>query len=134
MARGQWVYAGGKAGAKPSAAEKSAIIAACERLVAEVLKPRYLPEIRPTEFNYPVDIYGKWHGDKYRFITRYRSDREDAIKPEFEAPFARLEYVSRDCFDLSYFRHTGEWLCLFQAISLDEALKQIGNGDFFHPC
>jgi hypothetical protein len=133
MSRGQWVYVGGRAGHKPQAAEKAAIAAACERFIAEVLKPRFLPEIRPTEFNYPVDIYGKWHGNKYRFIERFRSDRPDAVEPEFDAPFARLEYVGRDCFDLSYHRHTGEWLCLFQRISLAEALRLIEEHVHFHP-
>ena len=64
------------------------------------------PQIRPTEFNYPIALYGKWHGNKYRFITRFRSDDARSYEPEFEAPFARLEYVSRDCFDLSYHRYT----------------------------
>ena len=134
MARGQWVYAGGRAGKRPSFEEKLAITAACDRLIADVLLPRYLPEIKPTEFNYPVAIYGKWHGNKYRFITRYRSDRDDAIEPEFEAPFARIDFVARDRFDLSYHRHTGEWLCLYQAITLDEALRVIGEGMHFQPC
>ncbi len=46
-----------------------------------MLKPRYLPRIEPTSFNYPVDIYGKWHGNKYRFIQPFRSDHPDAITP-----------------------------------------------------
>jgi hypothetical protein len=62
--------------------------------------PRFLPEIRPTEFNYPIAIYGKWHGNKYRFITRFRSNHPNSIRPEFEAPFARLDYVGRDRFGL----------------------------------
>ena len=56
-----------------SAAEKSAVTAACQHLIDDFLKPRFLPTIRPTQFNYPVDIQGKWHGTKYRFIQRYRS-------------------------------------------------------------
>ena len=56
-----------------SAAEKARFTAACERLIDQVLKPRYLPSIRPTKFNYPVDILGKWRGAQYRFIQRYRS-------------------------------------------------------------
>jgi hypothetical protein len=60
MARGQWVYVGGRAGKKPSFHEKLAITAACDRLITEVLLLRYPPEIMPTEFNYPVGIYGKW--------------------------------------------------------------------------
>jgi hypothetical protein len=75
MTRGQWVYAGARGGGgKLSVAEKLAITAECEKLIASVLIPRFLPKIRPTEFNYPIAIYGKWHGNKYRFITRFRSD------------------------------------------------------------
>jgi hypothetical protein len=56
-----------------SAADKSAVTAACQQLIDDFLKPRFLSTIRPTQFNYPVDILGKWHGTKYRFIQRYRS-------------------------------------------------------------
>jgi len=134
MARGVWVYVGGRAGKKPPPDEKALITAACEKLIAEVLKPRFLPEIRPTEFNYPIDICGKWYGNKYRFITRMRSDRPNSVSSEFEWPFARLEYVSRDRFDLSYFRHTEEWFRLHQFISLTEALRLIESDGHFHPC
>ena len=54
-----------------SQTEKAAITAACQRLIDQVLKPRFLPVIRPTEFNYAVDICGKWLGTRYRFIQRY---------------------------------------------------------------
>jgi len=134
MARGGWVYVGERAGNKPSAGEKSVITAACEKLIAEVLMPRFLPKIRPTQFNYPIAIYGKWHGNKYRFITRYRSDDPRSYTPEFEAPFARLGFVNRDRFDLSYYRHTGEWFCIFEHVSLVEALDLIASDSHFTPC
>jgi hypothetical protein len=134
MARGGWVYVGARAGNKPSVGEKSVITAVCEKFIAEVLKPRFLPEIRPTEFNYPIAIYGRWHGNKYRFIMRFRSDHPDSFEPEFEAPFARLEYVGRDRFDLSYRRYTGEWLCLFDRVSLADALHLIEGDSHFEPC
>lgn len=135
MARGAWVYVGGRAGHKPPQSEKIAIIGACEKFIAEVIIPRFLPEVRPrVEVNYPVAIYGKWHGNKYRFITRYRSDDPRSSEPEFEAPFARLEYVSRDCFDLSWHRHTGEWLRLFERLTLAEALHRIESEPHFEPC
>jgi hypothetical protein len=134
LARGGWVYVGGKAGNKPARSEKVAIISACEKMIAEVIRPRFLPEVRPREFNYPIAIYGKWHGNKYRFITRYRSDDPRSSEPEFEAPFARLEYVNRDCFDLSWHRHTGEWLCLFERLPLAEALHRIETEPHFEPC
>jgi hypothetical protein len=37
------------------------------------LEPKFLPGIKPTEFNYPIDILGKWRGGNYSFIVRFRS-------------------------------------------------------------
>jgi hypothetical protein len=133
MARGRWVYVGGRAGTKPSAADKLAITAACEKLIVDVLRPRCLPEVRPTQFNYPIAISGKWHGNKFRFITRYRSGHADNLGEEFDAPFARLEYVSPDRFDISYFRHTEEWFCLHRSVTLAQALRLIESEGLLHP-
>ena len=125
---------GGRAGNKPPALEKAAITSACEVFIKTMLIPRYLSEVRPSTFNYPVGIHGKWHGNKYRFMTRYRSDDPRSQAPEFDAPFARLEYVGGDSFDLSMHRYTGEWVCVFQRLSLREALQQIEDMPFFLPC
>ena len=65
----------------------------CRRFITEILKPRFLPEIRPTRFNYPVDILGKWRDCKYGFITRYRSGFPDNAGEEFEVSFTRLDHV-----------------------------------------
>lgn len=64
----EWVWV------KPLTAEQRQDIAAiCDRFIAEVLKPRFLPEICYAPHNYPVDIFGRWRGSKYSFTTRYRS-------------------------------------------------------------
>ena len=133
MRKRQWVWAPKRVRALPPESEKLEIIAACNKFAAEVLKPRFLSEIRPTEFNYPVDIYGKWHGGRYRFIERFRSDSRDAIEPEFEHAFARLDYVARDRFDLMWHRHTGQWWRLYQSVSLTEALRSIEQDGHLHP-
>ena len=134
MTRGRWTYRGGPAGHTPPESEKHAISESCRAFIEQVLKPRFLPEIRPTEeFNYPIDIFGKWHGGKFRFIQRFRSDDEDALEPEFDSPFARIEYVSRDRFDLSYCRHTGQWWTLYRGVSLAEALSLLELEGIFHP-
>ena len=125
----RWVYVG----RKPSATEKLAIARTCETFIDQVLKPRFLPEIRPTAFNYPIAISGKWHGSKYRFIERFRSGFPDALGEEFDAPFARIEFLDRDRFDLSYRRHTDEWWCLYRSLSLATALKTIEDDGHFHP-
>jgi hypothetical protein len=72
--------------AGPSDPEKALITAACQRFIDEVLKPRFLPTIRPTQFNYPVDILGKWQGSRYRFVQRYGSGFPENSGEAFEAP------------------------------------------------
>ena len=128
MTRGGWVYVGAATGNKPKPEEKRAITAACEALIADMLLPRCLPRIKRTNYNYPVGITGKWHGNKYRFITRYRSGFTDNKGEEFDAPFARLEYVNKGHFDLSWHRHTGEWMRLHTSLSLQAALDIIVTG------
>ena len=125
MGKGVWVYVGSRAGNKPSPKEKKVVSSACDTFIAERLMPKFLPEIRPTEFNYPIAISGKWRGNKYTFLTRYKSDDPRSLEPEFDAPFARLGYISRDLFDLSWRRHTGEWIRMFDRVSLVEALRLI---------
>jgi hypothetical protein len=45
---------------RPTDVEKQRIVAACDAFIRDVLKPRFLPRIEPTEWNYPVDIHGAW--------------------------------------------------------------------------
>jgi hypothetical protein len=116
-----------------SAAEKSAVTAACQNLIDDFLKPRFLPTIRPTQFNYPIDIQGKWHGTKYRFIQRYRSGFPENLGEEFDAPFARLDWISRNRFDMQWHRHTGEWFCLYRGLTLAEAIDTLKSDGLFHP-
>ena len=94
---------------KPTAAlsesEKISVTAACERLIVDFFKPRFLPEIRPTQFDYPIDILGKWRGAQYRFIQRYRSGFPENLGEEFEAPFARIDWIGRRPLRRSRHRH-----------------------------
>ncbi len=117
----------------PSEVEKEAIIAACEALIRDVLKPRCLPEIRPSPFNYPIDIKGAWAGGRYRFIQRYRSGWEENKGEEFDAPFTRLDRVGPDRFDIYWMRHTGKWWRVHQSVSLAKALKLIETEELLHP-
>ena len=130
---GRWVRQGPGRGGKVPEHEKAAITNACEKFIAEVLKPRFLPEIVPTGFNYPIDILGKWHGNKYRFVQRYRSGFPENLNDEFDAPFTRLEYRARDRFALSYMRHTEKWFCLYYSLTLAQALDAIENEIHFQP-
>jgi hypothetical protein len=113
--------------------EKAQITAACQKSIDDVLKPRFLPVIRPTEFNYPVDLQGKWHGNRYRFIQRYRSGFADNLGKEFDTPFIRLDWLSRNRFNIQWHRHTGAWFRLHRGKLLAQALKLIETDGHLHP-
>jgi hypothetical protein len=113
--------------------EKKAIIAACDKFIADTLMPRCLSSVRPTQFNHPVDLHGKWQGGRYRFLQRYRSGYPDNRGWEFDAPFARLDYLGEDRFDVMWHRHTGQWWRLYHSVSLAEALRHIVEDGHLHP-
>jgi len=117
--------------------QKAAIAVACERFIDEMLKPRFLSEVRPTQFNYPIEIFGKWRGSKYSFMTRYRSGFLDNIGEEFDSPFARLDHVE-ECltetrFDVMWRRHTGQWWRLHASVRLEEALQLLRTESLLQP-
>ena len=117
--------------------EKRDIAVVCDKLIAGVLKPRYLPAIQVTAFNYPIDIFGKWHGNKYSFITRFRSGFAENTGEEFNAGFARLDHLEQNFtetrFDVMWYRHTGRWWRLHASVTLEEALRQVGSGGVLRP-
>lgn len=130
--RGGWVW-----GKSLTAAERAAVAGVCERFIAETLKPRFLPEVRPTPFNYPVDIFGRWRGNKYSFILRYRSGFPENAGEEFDAPFTRLDH-REDCpaetrFDVLWRRHTRQWWPGHASVTLEEALHLIETEGLLQP-
>ena len=136
MARRAWVYVGRRAGKKPSPSEKLAdhrCLRGLHRGSAEAAGsfPRsgrlHNSIIRSTSS-------GSGTATNTGSLRATAPKRRRRYKPEFDAPFARLEYVSRDCFDVSYHRHTGEWLCIFERLSLTEALEMFEGNSFFAPC
>ena len=121
---------------KLSADEKLAVAAACERFIAEVLRPRFLPG-KPNPLGHLIDIFGKWRGSKYGFSARYRSSLPDDAGEEFNALFARLDHVEENRaetrFDVMWYRHTGTWWRLHAAVTLDEALRLIDTDPRLQP-
>ncbi len=114
-------------------AEKRMIVDACEALIRDVLKPRFLPSISPTAFNYPIDIRGAWAAGRYRFIQRYRSGMPHNIGEEFDRPFTRLDRMGADRFDIQWMRHTGKWWRLHSGVTLAEALHVLQTDGLLHP-
>jgi hypothetical protein len=127
-----WVYVAPRA-APPDEAEKQKIIAACEAFIRDVLKPRFQQQIKPTQWNYPVDIRGAWAGGRYRFVQRYRSGMEHNRGEEFDAPFARIDRMGPDRFDIYWMRHTGKWWPLYRGVTLAKALQILEDDGVLHP-
>lgn len=114
----------------PDDAEKQMIVAACEAFIVDVLKLRFLPQIRPTEWNYVIDIHGAWAAGRYRFMQRCMEHNRGE---EFDAPFARIDRMGPDRFDIYWMRHTGEWWRLHGGVTLAEALRILETDGILQP-
>jgi hypothetical protein len=115
-------------------AVKMDVVAKANELIETVLKPKHIqsPPDNP-QFNYIVDLYGKWYHRSFYFCATYCVPGPHAIVPSFEAKFARLEYAGLNRFHLSFLRHTGAWVELYRNLSLDDCLTTIQDEPFFIP-
>ena len=128
-----WGYAAGRQH-KPTVPDnlKKEVQTKGNDLVEKVLKSRYItPPPVKSDFNYPIDIWTKWHGSFFYFGSTWASPGPNRIAPTFEVRFARMEYVGDQRFNLAYFRHTEEWQTILADLTVDECLKLIGDGGPF---
>jgi hypothetical protein len=105
-----------------------------KELIDNVLKPRHIqspPE--GSDSNYITDISLKWLGSKCFFVSTYACPGPNAISPSFEEKFARMEYVGNGKFNLSFMRHTGDWVPLFEGQTVDDCMKAIQDDPWFVP-
>jgi hypothetical protein len=101
-------------------------------LIETVLKPKYIqPPPENPQFNYIVDIYGKWYHKAFYFCAEYRVAGPHPLEPGFEAKFARMQYAGYQRFHLSYMRYTGQWIQLYTDLTVDECIETIRNEPFF---
>jgi hypothetical protein len=105
-------------------------------LVDSFLKSKYI-KTTPTDedFIYIADIYTNWYRNYFYFYSKYhskyRSLSPNAISPFLETKFARLEYVENALFNLSYMRHTGQWLEIYTGLSVDDCLAAVKDESVF---
>jgi hypothetical protein len=101
-------------------------------LVEKVLRPKYItPPPKKPRWNYPIELWTKWHHSFFYFGSTWASPGPNRIAPTFEVQFARLEYVGDRRFNLAYMRHTEEWWTVYHGVSLSECLKLVGEGGLF---
>lgn len=133
--RKTWIYQPPKP-PRPNvpASVKAEVTQKATLLVETLLKPRHIkPPPKNARFNYIVDLNTKWHRHYFYFCAKYAVPGPNALAPFFESKFARLEYIGRNRFNLSFVRHTGEWIEIALNHSLDECLAAISEGGFFEP-
>jgi hypothetical protein len=98
-----------------------------KELIEKVLTPKYIKPPANTQFNYPIEIWSKWHRSFFYFTSTWVSPGPDRIAPTFECPFARMEYVGDQHFNLAYFRHTEKWWEIYTELTISECLELIGE-------
>lgn len=137
-ARG-WYYSPKKVKPKIPETLKEEADAKARDLVENHLKPDYV--VTPTgdeRFGYVTDIWTKWYRSYLYFCANYHYPSPDAISPDLETRFARLEYAGlgdsgEGLFHLAYMRHTGQWWEIFRDQTLEESLELIRDELHFQP-
>lgn len=130
-----WVYNPPKS-AKPKVSEaiKTKVLEKTNALIETVLKPQHIkPPPKNPQFNYLVDIYGKWYRNYFYLCGKYHCPCPNDLFPSFEGKFMRLEYVGENQYNLSYMRHTEQWWEIKQGISLEACLKTMREYPLLQP-
>jgi hypothetical protein len=129
-----WLPASDASSPGLDATVKSQVEAKARELIDKELKPGHVkPPPVGSLSNYLIDITLRWHGSTLFFVAVYACRGPNAISPTFEDRFARLRPAGGGKFDLSFMRHTGQWVELFQGQTLDECLQEIRDDPWFIP-
>ena len=113
---------------------KAEVEAKAAALIENVLKPKHVqPPAEDERFNYIIAIGARWHGQFFYFFSTYACPGPNALSPSFESKFARMEYLGNATFALYLMRHTGEWVGLYDALTVGECLKAIDDDPWFVP-
>ena len=125
----QWTWAPNKR-LKPKVSDdiKAELETKAKELIEKVLTPKYIkaPPKKPQS-NYPTEIWTKWHRSFLYFTSTWASPGPHKIAPTYERPFARMEYVGDQRFNLAYLRHTGKWWETNKNLTINQCLKLIGE-------
>ena len=113
---------------------KADVEAKATALIETVLKPKHVvPPPKDGPFNDIVDIGAKCYRNSFYLFSTYACPGPNALSPTFEAKFARMEHLGGGRFALYFMRHTGEWVGLYDTLTVDECLKAIQDDPWFVP-
>ena len=125
----QWTWTPNKR-LKPKVPDdiKAELEAKAKELIEKVLTSKYIkPPPKKPQFNYPTEIWIKWHKSFFYFTSTWASPGPNRIAPTYEHPFVRMEYVGDKRFNLAYLRHTGKWWETNKDLNIGQCLKLIGE-------
>jgi hypothetical protein len=132
--REPWNIRPAKKSASVTASIKAKVETEAEALIEHVLRPKYvLPPQQDEQSNYVTDIGAKWYRNYFYFFSIYTCPSPNALSPTFESKFARMEYLGNAKFALYFMRYTGEWVGIYDALSVDECMKAIQDDPWFVP-
>jgi len=113
---------------------KAEVSAKAGELINERLKPNHVkPPPKNPRFNYLVDIFTKWYQSYFYFCATHACPHPDAISPNFETRFARMQYLGNRKFNLAYMRYTGQWNEIYSDLTMDGCLSAISDDPHFLP-
>jgi hypothetical protein len=131
----QWIYSPPRT-PKPKVPEatKQLVKQRFDELIELDLKPACIkPPPIDHDFNYLVDVFSKWYRSYFYICGTYNCPSPMAIRPSFEARFARFEYVGADQFNVAYMRHTEQWWEILQGLSLEDCLQEMKTNLLLQP-
>ena len=134
MARKAWVIRPAKKSTTVPDSIKREVALKANDVIANVLKPRHVqPPPESEQFNYISDIGAKWYRHYFYFVSTYTCPGPNVLAPTFEEKFARMEFIGDSKFALYFRRHNGEWVGIYDALTVDECMKAILDDSWFHP-
>ena len=133
MSRKVWAKSPAKS-TKPSVPDfiKAQLTIKATHLIENILKPKHVqPPQANAQLNYITDISATWIRHYFYLIAHYACPSPSAMIPTFESKFARMAYVGDGKFALAFLRHTGAWVEIYDAQSVDECLQAIHVDQWF---
>ena len=120
-----WLPAKPKAPPKPKVADdvREAVDALAAPVVAK-LKKRYCKTPNNPQFNWPDDLFTRWHRDALYFVVVMRTPH--GRPPTFETHAARMEHTGNGKFNLAVPMRRG-WNTIKKNASPEECFKEISE-------
>jgi hypothetical protein len=102
---------------------RAEISAQASRVVAN-LKKRLRKKPSVAEFNWPEDVFARWHREALYIVAVMRTPH--GRPPTFETHVARMEHCGGGLFDLAVPMRRG-WNMIGRALTVQVCLREIGK-------